>query len=162
MRRSGPRSGRGAEMAGEHGEFSGACHCGRLQVRFTTLLAAERLVPRACDCSFCQKHGAAYVSDPRGALRMTLPAGLAPYRQGAGNAQFHVCDRCGVLVAVTYENEAGRRFGTVNVRCLDAAASSCHRSRHRRRRCRPRSARRAGASSGCRMSSWRDEELLSS
>ena len=110
-------------MAGEHGEFSGACHCGRLQVRFTTLLAAERLVPRACDCSFCQKHGAAYVSDPRGALQMTLPAGLAPYRQGAGNAQFHVCDRCGVLVAVTYENEAGRRFGTVNVRCLDAAAS---------------------------------------
>jgi hypothetical protein len=109
------------DVAGEDGEFSGACHCGRLQVRFTTLLATERLVPRACDCSFCQKHGAAYVSDPRGTLRLTVPAGLVPYRQGAGNGQFHVCDRCGVLVAVTFENEAGRRFGTVNVRCLTAA-----------------------------------------
>ena len=77
--------------------------------------------PRACDCSFCIKHGAAYVSDPAGQLQVTTadPSTVRAYRQGSEAARFQLCGECGVLVAVTFEHDA-RLFGAVNVTCLDA------------------------------------------
>ena len=44
----------------------------------------EAYNPRACDCDFCSKHGAAYVSDPKGALRIRLKeeGQTSRYRQG--------------------------------------------------------------------------------
>lgn len=98
----------------------GSCHCGRVQVEFTTNAELASTAPRACDCSFCQKHGAAYVSDPSGHLRITVaePGALLSYRQGSKVARFRLCGRCGVLVAVTFEHQ-GNTYGAVNVGCLD-------------------------------------------
>lgn len=78
------------------------------------------MVPRACDCSFCQKHGAAYVSDPAGRLSIVAdPAdALREYRQGSNTARFLVCGHCGVLVAVVFEHRS-RLYGAVNANCLD-------------------------------------------
>lgn len=100
--------------------FRGSCHCGRLGLEFSTRRAAIDFQPRACDCSFCCKHGAAYVSDPEGALsiRENGPGGRREYRQGSETARFQVCGHCGVLVAVVFEHE-GRRYGAANARCLD-------------------------------------------
>lgn len=99
----------------------GGCHCGALHVAFETALDIASIVPRACDCSFCTRHAAAYVSDPRGKLSITAAtAGDAlVYRQGSNNAAFLVCGHCGVLVAVVSGSDAGT-FGAVNVRCLEA------------------------------------------
>ena len=102
----------------------GRCHCGRIRVEFSTCQAAATISPRACDCSFCQKHGAAYVSDPAGKLRLTLTSRSAvrSYRQGSEVAEFQLCAECGVLVAVTFEH-GGRVYGAVNATCLDGSAA---------------------------------------
>jgi len=98
----------------------GSCHCGCVQVEYTTSVELARTTPRECDCSFCQKHGAAYISDPSGRLRITLavPNALHSYRQGSKTARFELCGRCGVLVAVTFEHQ-GSTYGAINVGCLD-------------------------------------------
>jgi hypothetical protein len=78
------------------------------------------MVPRACDCSFCQKHGAAYVSDPAGQLSVITQRAdaLRRYRQGSRTAEFLLCNHCGVLVAVVFDQE-GRLYGAVNARSLE-------------------------------------------
>ena len=99
--------------------FDGGCHCGRLHIGFSTRLDPTSFTPRACDCSFCHKHGAAYVSDPAGQLSVSAREGaLRRYRQGSGNADFLLCGECGVLVAVVF-GHAGRLHGAVNVGCLE-------------------------------------------
>ena len=98
----------------------GGCHCGSIRVELTTVRELADTNPRACDCSFCQKHGAAYISDPSGVLRVVVakPNTLHSYRQGSEVARFQLCGHCGVLVAVTLEHK-GRTYGAVNVGCLD-------------------------------------------
>lgn len=76
------------------------------------------MTPRACDCSFCTRHGASYVSDPTGQLELEWKEPPVRYRQGDERADFLICGRCGVLLAVTYES-----IGAVNARCLDEYAS---------------------------------------
>jgi hypothetical protein len=101
----------------------GGCHCGRLRVAFSTGLDPAAINPRACDCSFCRKHGAAYVSDPAGQLRigMAEPDDMRRYRQGSNTAEFLFCSHCGILVAAIFDHH-GRTYGAVNARCLDATA----------------------------------------
>ena len=100
--------------------LEGGCHCGQLRIEFSTGLDPANFTPRACDCSFCRKHGAAYVSDPAGRLSVTFHKGaLRKYRQGSNTAEFLICSQCGVLVAVTYEHNA-RLYGAINIGCLDA------------------------------------------
>jgi hypothetical protein len=99
----------------------GGCHCGKVRVELTTSIRPAEFHPRACDCSFCTKHGAAYVSDPQGRLRVIAADTLADYRQGSGTARMLLCRACGVLVAAVLE-EGGRRYGTVNAKCLDGVA----------------------------------------
>jgi hypothetical protein len=102
----------------------GSCHCGCIRVEFSTYQELATINPRACDCSFCQKHGAAYVSDPAGKLRLTMidPSTMRSYRQGSEVARFQLCSECGVLVAVTF-NHDGRFYGAVNATCLDGNAT---------------------------------------
>lgn len=99
----------------------GGCHCGGLSVRLSVTPALSEIHPRACDCSFCCKHGAAWVSDPAGQLRIEAQESLLrSYRQGSESARFLVCGSCGVLVAVVLEHQA-TTYGAVNTRCLDGA-----------------------------------------
>jgi hypothetical protein len=101
----------------------GSCHCGELRVEFSTALDPAGIVPRSCDCSFCQKHGAAYVSDPDGRLSISEghAGALREYRQGSNAARFLICSHCGVLVAVIFGLDA-RIFGAANAGCLDGHA----------------------------------------
>ena len=103
--------------------LKGGCHCGKVKVELATSIRPEDFRPRACDCSFCTKHGAAYVSDPGGKLSITVgaPGALAEYRQGSGTASMLLCRSCGILVAAVFE-DGGRRYGTVNSRCLEGVA----------------------------------------
>ena len=101
----------------------GSCHCGKLRLEFSSNQSPENFTPRACDCSFCRKHGAAYISDPVGRLSITAKrTALRRYRQGSNNAEFLLCGECGVLVAVVFAQTA-RLYGAINVGCLDAGES---------------------------------------
>ena len=101
-------------------ELSGRCHCGNIQIELNLGGAPGAHAPRTCDCDFCRKHGASYVSDAHGSLRIRIerPADSAYYRQGSGQAEFLLCGKCGVLVAVLHRSD-GRLYGTVNVNVTD-------------------------------------------
>lgn len=103
------------------GTFEGGCHCGRVRWRLRAGWSPEAVSPRACDCDFCTRHGAAWVSDPHGSLHVHARDGaLRRYRQGSQQAQFLLCGHCGVLVAVVAEDAAGRWLGAANRNAFDA------------------------------------------
>ena len=99
--------------------LEGNCHCENLRLEFETRLRIAATSPRACDCSFCQAHAAAWVSDPDGELVVTASDAdaLGRYRQGSESAEFLFCRHCGVLLAVVFATDEGL-CGAVNVRCL--------------------------------------------
>ena len=107
-------------LAKEAITLRGSCHCGQLRLEFSTFQDPATIHPRACDCSFCRKHGAAYISDPAGRLTVSESHSgtLHRYRQGSDTAEFLICDHCGVLVAVTFEHES-RIYGAANAGCLN-------------------------------------------
>lgn len=84
-------------------------------MRYTTASEPASIQPRACDCSYCTRQGAIYVSDPSGLLEMD--EGAHKYRQGEERADFLSCPRCSVLLAVVYADR-----GAVNARCLERFA----------------------------------------
>lgn len=92
--------------------YDGRCHCGTVTLRYTTASEPASIQPRACDCSYCTRQGAMYVSDPSGSLQ--IDEGCQSYRQGEERADFLSCPGCGVLLAVIYEDR-----GAVNARCLE-------------------------------------------
>jgi hypothetical protein len=101
--------------------LGGGCHCGAIGLALSTSSGPADTAPRACDCSFCRAHGAAWISDAAGHLTLHAhrPDRLRRYRQGSLAAQFLLCGDCGVLLAVVFE-EDDRTYAAVNARCLDA------------------------------------------
>ena len=102
--------------------WSGACHCGNIAVAFESASPAPAFEIRACQCSFCRKHGARAVSDPRGRVRVSVrePDALVRYRFALRTADFLVCARCGIYVAAVL-GDTGGSYATVNLNVLDGA-----------------------------------------
>jgi hypothetical protein len=102
--------------------LSGGCHCGILSVDVELLRDPGTYRPRVCDCDFCRRHGAAYVSDAEGSLRIRIKDEqvLTTYRQGSGQAEFLLCKRCGVMIGVLYRN-AGRLYAVANTRAINTS-----------------------------------------
>lgn len=98
----------------------GGCHCGNLKVVFETAQDATTLALRACQCSFCLRHGGITTSDPAGRLVIEVrdPEQLQRYRFALGITDFLLCRTCGVYVAAIMES-AGRSLGVLNVNVLD-------------------------------------------
>ena len=70
--------------------LEGGCHCGAITLAFSTARVPADTAPRACDCSFCRAHGAAWVSDAAAQLVLHAhrPDRVRRYRQGSLAAQF--------------------------------------------------------------------------
>lgn len=103
-------------------QLNGACHCGNIHIRIELTRPLADYSPRACDCDFCHKHGAAYLSDPHGRMQLQVKeqACLGKYRHGSKMADFLFCTRCGVLIGVLYQ-DGNRLYGTVNCTALHEA-----------------------------------------
>jgi len=99
--------------------YQGGCHCGAIGFSMRLPKPLTDYSPRACDCDYCTQHGAAYLSDPDGQLTLRVHDAtlLSRYRQGSGIADFWVCKRCGVLVAVSHEAD-DTLYATVNSRAM--------------------------------------------
>jgi hypothetical protein len=91
----------------------GACHCGDIRVAFETALP-DTAPLRACQCSFCRRHGARTTSDPAGRLTITSVRALAFYRFASRTADVVICPRCGVYLASSIGGPTGR-VATLNV-----------------------------------------------
>jgi hypothetical protein len=105
-------------------KLSGGCHCGNILVDMELARTPNTYNPRSCDCEFCRKHCASYVSDPQGSLiiRIKDERESARYHQGSGLAECLVCRNCGVLVGALYASDK-QRYATVNVNVVDARAT---------------------------------------
>lgn len=109
----------GSKPAASH---AGGCHCGALRWEFTSDKPLHAVAPRACDCDFCRRHRAAWVSDSDGRLSIRGDrARLRRYRQGSQQAEFLLCGECGVLVAVVAQDADGI-IGAVNRNAFDVPA----------------------------------------
>lgn len=103
--------------------LSGGCHCGRVRVELELSRSPDTYHPRACDCDFCRKHAAAWVSDREGRVRIRgeNKSQAVVYRQGSGQAELLLCGNCGVLVAALFRR-GGRLYAAVNARAVDGDA----------------------------------------
>ncbi len=81
----------------------GSCHCGNIAFELTWEPEPREIPARACDCTFCSKHGGVWTSNPAGSLtvRVRQRALVSKYSFGTATAVFHVCARCGVTPVVT-------------------------------------------------------------
>lgn len=100
--------------------YRGACHCGNIRVAFETERKPEDMVPRACQCSFCRKHGTGAVSDTDGQLTFTVrdPDQVHLYRFGQKITDFVICRICGVYVGAHMPDGDGA-YGNVMAKVLD-------------------------------------------
>jgi hypothetical protein len=100
--------------------LKGRCHCGAVETTFRPDKAVSAIDIRACQCSFCRRHGAATASDPFGAVTIRSGGRLIRYRFGAGTTDFLICGGCGVYIAALLETES-RLLATINVAGLRMA-----------------------------------------
>lgn len=100
-------------------QLRGGCHCGSIAYSFETDRDTASLIPRACQCTFCTKHGAAYISDPKGRFTLNLVNRdeVSYYRFGQKTADLVICRRCGVLTNALSETD-GSLQAVVNMRSL--------------------------------------------
>lgn len=101
--------------------YAGSCHCGAISLTLHSEKSPEQLGARTCQCSFCQKHGGSWTSDPQGQVEITLSGPVSRYRFGTKTADFLVCATCGVVSAVVGEIERQLR-GAVRINCLEQSA----------------------------------------
>lgn len=101
-------------------KYTGGCHCGNIALKMRLSNELNSYVSRTCDCNFCSKHGASYISDNNGELAISVAqkSKLSKYQHGDRIAEFLICQICGVLVGACYEYQ-GHLYATVNSRTLD-------------------------------------------
>lgn len=95
----------------------GSCHCGNLSFTLEGLPASGPIPARACDCTFCSLHGAAWTAIPDGHLQIRVldPSLLSNYAFGTRTAEFHICARCGGVPVVSSLID-GNLYAVVNIK----------------------------------------------
>ena len=109
--------------------IAGRCHCGNIAFTLSWEPDPMEIPARACDCSFCARHGGVWTSTPTGTLevRVKEPSHVTRYSFGTKTAQFHICSRCGIVPVVTSRIE-GRLYAVVNVNAFEGVAPSLLRT----------------------------------
>ena len=101
-------------------QYVGSCHCRNITFEMELTTQLDLYSPRACDCNFCIKQSAAYISDKNGSLAISIKQAskLNRYKQGDRIADFLICKVCGILIGVFYESQENL-YATINSRTLD-------------------------------------------
>ena len=90
--------------------LEGGCHCGAITLAFSTARVPADTAPRACDCSFCRAHGAAFVTwagFPEAQVRIDDPEGRLHWYESSPGARRGSCARCGTPMLFTAERWPG-------------------------------------------------------
>ena len=98
----------------------GKCHCGNISFSLSWVPDPAEILARACDCTFCKKHGGVWTSNPGGTLEVRIEdaALVSKYAFGTETAEFQTCARCGVVPVVTSRID-GRLYAVVNVNTFE-------------------------------------------
>ncbi len=105
--------------------ITGKCHCGNIAFELDWEADPPEIPARACDCSFCVKHGGVWTSNPKARLAVAIRdvSLVSKYAFGSRTATFHVCSRCGTVPLVTSEIE-DHLYAVVNVNVFENADQS--------------------------------------
>jgi len=105
--------------------IQGKCHCGNISFSLAWEPSPTEIPARACDCSFCLKHGGVWTSTPKGTLEVTIRnrSLVSAYAHGTRTAEFHVCSRCGIVPFVTSRID-GRLYAVVSVNAFEGVDPS--------------------------------------
>ena len=100
--------------------LTGRCHCGNIAFELDWPGVPPEIPARACDCSFCVKHGGVWTSNPEARLGVVIRDAslVSKYTFATATATFHVCSRCGVVPLVTSEI-ANQLHAVVNVNAME-------------------------------------------
>jgi hypothetical protein len=100
--------------------YRGNCHCGAVGFEYQTKQPVDDWFVRACECSFCAKHGAIYTSDPAGSLRFCTRTHRRSRATASGTRRrtSFFCGRCGGYLGAIME-EGGQVLFVMNIRALD-------------------------------------------
>ena len=98
----------------------GSCHCGNVKFKLDWQPEPTEVPARACNCTFCQKHGGVWTSCSTGSLCIVVadPSRVNRYAFGTKTADFHVCATCGAVPVVTSEI-GGNTYAVVNVNTFE-------------------------------------------
>ena len=101
------------------GHYCGSCHCGAIAVEIRTSSAEKIMQPRACQCSFCRRHGARTIADPQARATITAPDSnaITRYKFARKTADFLICATCGTYIAALIQDGNAAR-STINVNGL--------------------------------------------
>jgi hypothetical protein len=98
--------------------YTGSCHCGAIRATLHASRPAAELEVRACQCSFCTRHGAKTVSDPAGRARFEIDgAVLSWYLFETRTGMSLICNRCGTYAGVIIE-DGNNMWSVLNARGL--------------------------------------------
>jgi hypothetical protein len=103
----------------------GSCHCKNISFALAWEPEPSEIPARACDCSFCIKHGGVWTSCPTGRLEVAIrdPLLVSKYAFGTRTAEFHICSRCGIVPVVTSRID-GRLYAVVSVNAFEGVRPS--------------------------------------
>jgi hypothetical protein len=103
-------------------EYQGSCHCGAIRATLVATRPAQDLQVRACQCSFCARHGAMTVSDPAGHAVIEIErAHLLRYQFATRTGVSLICARCGMYAGVMLQ-DGSKTWSVLNARGLAIAA----------------------------------------
>jgi hypothetical protein len=102
-------------------KYTGNCHCENITFELAVSQKLNLYDPRACDCNFCTKHHASYISDKNGKLAISVKKKhkVNRYQHGDRIADFLICQICGVLVGVCYKTQENL-YATINICTLES------------------------------------------
>jgi hypothetical protein len=105
--------------------ISGGCHCKNISFALHWEPEPSEIPARACDCSFCTKHGGVWTSCPTGRLEVAVrdPLLVSQYAFGTRTAEFHICSRCGIVPVVTSRIQ-GHLYAVASVNAFEGVPSS--------------------------------------
>ena len=95
----------------------GNCRCRNIEVSWQ--IRDYSLVPRACQCTYCLQHAAAWVSKSGSNFAVTIhnTERYSTVEQGSHTALFHQCANCDQVVFVTTCID-GELYGALNANCM--------------------------------------------
>ncbi|MCG2578372.1 hypothetical protein LZ012_15365 [Dechloromonas sp. XY25] len=106
-------------------QILGRCRCGNISFTLDWTPDPVAIPARACSCSFCVAHSAAWTACSSGKLmvRIKRPTLVTRHSFATETAQFHICASCGDIPIVTSQID-GRVYAVVNTRMLQGSATA--------------------------------------
>ncbi len=106
-------------------QIEGRCHCGNIRYTLDWPDGDTCIQVRACGCTFCTKHGAAWTSHRDAKLTVDLRdvSLVSKYNFGTATADFYVCARCGAAPFATSLIDDGL-YAVVNTNTFEGIAPS--------------------------------------